>query len=48
MRRRIFFICSPMNQTTQMRQISQHLLEDEHSFSPYHCDRPTEFFEDPG
>jgi len=27
-----------MNQTTQMHQISRHLGEYEHSFSPYYCD----------
>jgi hypothetical protein len=36
MRRRIFFICGSMNQTTQMHQISEHLPEYEHSFSPYY------------
>jgi hypothetical protein len=38
MRKRIFFICGSMNQTTQMHQISEHLSEYEHSFSPYYCD----------
>ena len=38
MRKRIFFICGSMNQTTQMHQISKHLREYEHSFSPYYCD----------
>ena len=42
MRRQIFFICGSMNQTTQMHQISKHLPEYEHSFSPYYCDGPTE------
>ena len=42
MRRRIFFICGSMNQTTQMHQISRHLPEYEHSFSPYYFDGPTE------
>ena len=42
MRRRVFFICGSMNQTTQMHQISEHLPEYEHSFSPYYCDGPTE------
>jgi len=37
MRKRIFFICGSMNQTTQMHQISKHLSEYEHSFSPYYC-----------
>ena len=40
MRRRIFFICGSMNQTTQMHQMSQHLPEYEHSFSPYYSDSP--------
>jgi hypothetical protein len=35
---RILFICGSMNQTTQMHQISGHLPEYEHSFSPYYCD----------
>ena len=38
MRKRIFFICGSMNQTTQMHQVSEHLREYEHSFSPYYCD----------
>src|SRR5512143_4161663 len=38
MRKRIFFICGSMNQTTQMHQISKHLPEYEHSLSPYYCD----------
>jgi hypothetical protein len=42
MRRRIFFICGSMNQTTQMHQISEHLPDYEHSFSPYYCDGPAE------
>lgn len=37
MRRRIFFICGSMNQTTQMHQISKHLADYEHSFSPFYC-----------
>ncbi|MBE3109492.1 MAG: hypothetical protein IMZ46_03100 [Acidobacteria bacterium] len=37
MRKRIFFICGSMNQTTQMHQVSEHLREYEHSFSPYYC-----------
>ena len=36
MRKRIFFICGSMNQTTQMHQISEHLREYEQSFSPYY------------
>lgn len=37
MRKRIFFICGSMNQTTQMHQISEHLADYEHSFSPFYC-----------
>ncbi len=37
MRKRIFFICGSMNQTTQLHQVSEHLREYEHSFSPYYC-----------
>ena len=37
MRKRIFFICGSMNQTTQMHQISKHLADYEHSFSPFYC-----------
>ena len=44
MRKRIFFICGSMNQTTQMHQISKHLSEYEHSFSPYYCDGIDEIF----
>jgi hypothetical protein len=36
MRKRIFFICGSINQTTQMHQVSEHLREYEHSFSPYY------------
>ena len=36
MRKRILFICGSMNQTTQMHQVSEHLPEYEHSFSPYY------------
>jgi len=36
MRKRIFFICGSMNQTTQMHQVSEHLREYEHSFSPFY------------
>jgi hypothetical protein len=36
MRKRILFICGSMNQTTQMCQVSEHLREYEHSFSPYY------------
>jgi hypothetical protein len=35
---RILFICGSMNQTTQMHQISRHLSEYEHAFSPFYCD----------
>jgi hypothetical protein len=42
LRKRIFFICGSMNQTTQMHQISEHLPEYEQSFSPYYVDGPTE------
>jgi hypothetical protein len=38
LRKRIFFICGSMNQTTQMHQISKHLPDYAHSFSPYYCD----------
>jgi len=38
MRKRIFFICGSMNQTTQMHQVSEHLREYEHAFSPYYVD----------
>src|SRR4030042_2806742 len=44
MRKRIFFICGSMNQTTQMHQISKHLPEYEHAFSPYYCDGLHEIF----
>jgi hypothetical protein len=37
MRKRIFFICGSMNQTTQMHQISKHLSDFEQSFSPFYC-----------
>jgi hypothetical protein len=43
MRKRIFFICGSMNQTTQMHQISEHLREYEHSFSPYYVHGFDEF-----
>jgi hypothetical protein len=36
MRKRIFFICGSMNQTTQMHQVSEHLREYEQAFSPYY------------
>lgn len=38
MKKRILFICGSMNQTTQMHQISRHLSEYEHAFSPFYCD----------
>jgi len=37
MRKRIFFICGSMNQTTQMQQVSEHLRDYEQWFSPYYC-----------
>ena len=37
MGKRILFICGSMNQTTQMHQVSRHLSDCEHSFSPYYC-----------
>jgi len=37
MRRRIFFICGSMNQTTQLHQVSEHLGQYEQAFSPYYC-----------
>jgi hypothetical protein len=37
MKKRILFICGSMNQTTQMHQISKHLPDFEHSFSPFYC-----------
>jgi hypothetical protein len=37
MRKRIFFICGSMNQTTQMHQISKHLSDYAHFFSPFYC-----------
>jgi hypothetical protein len=40
--KRIFFICGSMNQTTQMHQISAHLPEHDHSFSPFYCDGSVE------
>jgi hypothetical protein len=38
MPKRILFICGSMNQTTQMRQVSRHLVEYEQAFTPYYCD----------
>jgi hypothetical protein len=43
MRKRIFFICGSMNQTTQMHQVSEHLREYEHSFSPFYVHGFDEF-----
>ena len=37
MQKRIFFICGSMNQTTQLHQVSQHLRQYQHAFSPYYC-----------
>ena len=37
MRKKIFFICGSMNQTTQMHQISKHLSDYEQTFSPFYC-----------
>ena len=44
MRKRILFVCGSMNQTTQMHEISGHLSEFEHAFSPYYCDGLHEMF----
>ena len=44
MKKRIFFICGSMNQTTQMHQVSTHLGQYEHAFSPYYCDGLDEIF----
>ncbi|WP_319585639.1 hypothetical protein [uncultured Desulfobulbus sp.] len=35
--KKILFICGSMNQTTQMHQISKHLPDYEHTFSPFYC-----------
>jgi hypothetical protein len=37
MLKRILFICGSMNQTTQMHQISRHLIEYQQAFTPYYC-----------
>jgi hypothetical protein len=37
-RKKIFYICGSTNQTTQMHQISKHLPEYEHIFSPFYGD----------
>ncbi len=44
MRKRILFICGSMNQTTQMHQISRHLTDYEHAFTPFYCDGIYELF----
>ena len=36
--RRILFICGSMNQTTQMHQISRHLIGYQQAFTPFYCD----------
>jgi hypothetical protein len=41
-RKKVFFICGSMNQTTQMHQISAHLPMYDRFFSPYYCDGPVE------
>jgi hypothetical protein len=38
MRKKILFICGSMNQTTQMHQISRHLLDYDQAFTPFYCD----------
>ncbi len=38
MKKKIFFICGSMNQTTQMHQIARHLDEYDHAFSPFYVD----------
>ncbi len=38
MKKKIFFICGSMNQTTQMHQIARHLEEYDHAFSPFYVD----------
>jgi hypothetical protein len=43
MKKRIFFICGSMNQTTQMHQVSEHLREYEHAFSPFYVHGFDEF-----
>jgi hypothetical protein len=39
MKKKIFFICGSMNQTTQMHQIARHLDAYDHAFSPFYVDR---------
>ncbi|MBU4133398.1 MAG: hypothetical protein KKF12_21470 [Proteobacteria bacterium] len=36
MKKKIFFICGSMNQTTQMHQIAGHLGDYDHAFSPFY------------
>jgi len=43
MKKKIFFICGSMNQTTQMHQIAQHLGEYDHAFSPFYVHGFDEF-----
>ena len=38
MKKKIFFICGSMNQTTQMHQIARHLDDYDHTFSPFYVD----------
>lgn len=38
MKKKIFFICGSMNQTTQMHQIAKHLDDYDHAFSPFYVD----------
>ncbi|MBF0257496.1 MAG: hypothetical protein HQK62_01450 [Desulfamplus sp.] len=43
MKKKIFFICGSMNQTTQMHQISRHLGDYDHAFSPFYVNGFDEF-----
>jgi hypothetical protein len=43
MKKKIFFICGSMNQTTQMHQIARHLGEYDHAFSPFYVHGFDEF-----
>lgn len=43
MRKKIFFICGSMNQTTQMHQIAAHLHAYDHVFSPFYVHGVDEF-----
>jgi hypothetical protein len=36
--KRILFICGSMNQTTQMHQVSRHLSDYRHAFTPFYTD----------